>query len=81
MHVKVFLILKDMKVLTDQLQASLAGEYDGGRVVLCRIGGAHGGAVVPDQHFSCCIIDLRAAGSSSNVLHETEKERVKNRKG
>lgn len=69
--------MKDMKVLTDQLQASLAGKDDGGSVVLFRISRALGGAEVSDGHFPGCIIDLRPTGSPPNVLQETDGERVK----
>lgn len=78
-HVSI-LIIKGMTVLTDQLQASLAGKDDGWSVVLCRISRTLCGAVVSDGHFPCCLIDLRAAGSSPNVLQETERERIKERK-
>lgn len=64
-----------IKVLTDQLQASLAGEDDGRRVVLCRISCALGGAEVRDGHFPSGDIDLRATGGASNVLQDTERGR------
>lgn len=66
-------------MLTDQLHASLAGKDDGRLVGLCRISCTLGGAEVSDGHFPCCGIDLRATGSPSNVLQETERERIKNR--
>lgn len=59
---------------TDQLHASLAGEDDGGCVVLCRVSRALGGAVVSDGHFACRRIDLRAAGRPSNVLQGQKEE-------
>lgn len=64
-------------MVTDQLQASLAGKDDGGSVVLFRISRTLGGAEVSDGHFPGCILDLRPAGSPPNVLQETERERIK----
>lgn len=64
-----------IKVLTDQLQASLASEDDGRLVVLCRISCALGGAEVRDGHFPRGDIDLRAAGGPSNVLQITKQNR------
>lgn len=63
-----------MKAPTDQLQASLAGEDDGGSVVLCRVGRTLGGAVVGDGHLALGAADLRAAGRPPDILSETERE-------
>lgn len=66
------MIVKDVKVPTDQLQASLAGKDDGGGVVLLRVGRALGGAVIGDGYLTGFTVDLRTAGGPSNVLQETE---------
>lgn len=62
------LLFASLKVLTDQLQSSLAGEYDGWGVVLCRVRRTLGGAEVSDGHFPCYTVDLGATGRPPNVL-------------
>lgn len=53
---------------THQLQASLAGEDDGRCVVPGRIGCTLGGAQVGYEDFSRCVVDLGAAGRSTDIL-------------
>lgn len=59
-------VLKGLK--TDQLQASLAGEDDGGGVVLCGVRRTRSGALVGDGHFACFAVELWAVGTPSDVL-------------
>lgn len=59
-----------------QLQASLAGEDDGRRVVLRRIGRTLGGAEIGYEHFSRCFVDVGAAGRPTNILQKGVGDRL-----
>lgn len=61
---------------THQLQASLAGEDDGRRVVLRRIGCTLGGAEIGYEHFSRRFVDVGAAGRPTDILQKGVGDRL-----
>lgn len=58
------------RVSAHQLQAPQAGEDDGRRVVLRRIGCTLGGAQVGYEHFSRRCVDFGAAGHPTDILQK-----------